>query len=138
MSLALKALVVLMIAQILPAFGDSIGYGGKHSISITNDDYIVSHAHDWSSRKLHKLFSDLGHKERFFTDANDFSKVTVTDRSGGQEIFSSPAPAITYLWLSADSRYLVCLSTIKLRNPYQLVIWDIKTKTLLWKEHIAP
>jgi hypothetical protein len=132
-----KALIVLILAQTLPAVGDMVGYGGQHSLSITNDLYVVNHTHDWSSRKLYKLYSDLGHHERFFTEANDFSKVTVTDRTSGRKMFSSPAPAVTYLWLSPDSCYLVCLSQIMLRNPYQLVVWDLRTKTLLWKEHIA-
>src|SRR5678809_497659 len=132
-----KALIVLILAQAVPASGDIVGYAGKHSVSITNDHYVVNHTHDWSSRKLYKLYSDPSHHERFFTEANDFSKITVVDRTSGREIFSSPAPAFTYLWLSADSRYLVCLSQVMLSNPYQLVVWDLKTKTLLWKEHIS-
>ena len=137
MNTSVKAFIVLIILQSLPALADAVGYDGKHSFNFTNYQYIVSHTHDWSAPELDKLYSDLDHHERFFTEANDFSRVTVTDRASGREIFSNPTPAATYLWLSPDSRYLICLSHIMLRNPYQLVIWDLKTKTLLWKEHIA-
>jgi hypothetical protein len=137
MNTPVKVIVAIIVAQALPALADMVAYGGKHSLSITNDVYIVNHTHDWSAGQLHELYSDLDHHERFFTKANNFSRITVLERATGREIFSSPSPAITYLWLSPDSRYLVCLSSIMLRNPYQLVIWDLRTKSLVWKEHIA-
>jgi hypothetical protein len=33
-------------------------------------------------------------------------------------------PALTLLWISPDSRYVVGLSNVKLWNPYQLVVFS--------------
>lgn len=116
---------------------DSIGYGRKSTVSITNDLYVVTHTHDWSSRKIKKLYFEFARHEKFFTSANNFSKITVTDQVSRRKAFGSSCPALTYLWLSPDSRYLIGLSYVMLDNPYQLVIWDLQQKSVLWKEHIS-
>src|SRR5258708_4899143 len=83
---------------------DMIAYNGKLTVSVSNDLYIVTHNHDWSPlRKISKLYFDFARHEKFFTDANDFSEITVTERDSGRKVFASPCPALTYLWLSPDS-----------------------------------
>jgi hypothetical protein len=42
----------------------------------------------------------------------------------GAEIFRRPVPALTYIWISRDSKYIVGISNVKLWNPYQLVVFS--------------
>jgi hypothetical protein len=39
-------------------------------------------------------------------------------------LFRVPVPALTYIWISPDSKYVVGLSNIKLWNPYQIVVYS--------------
>lgn len=38
-------------------------------------------------------------------------------------MFRRPVPALSYIWISPDAKYVVGISNIKLWNPYQLVIY---------------
>jgi hypothetical protein len=72
-----------------------------------------------------------------FRPENTFSTITAREKSGNKLLFSRPVPALSYLWISPDSRYIVGLSNIKLYNPYQLVIFD-RAGNLLLKQRMTP
>jgi len=121
----------------LPAMrgsADTIGYGGVHEGATTVGGLTFRHRHDWSSPKIRPLFLDLTHHERFFSAANDFSFVELSD--GDRLRFRSPSPALTHLWISPDAQFLVGLSNVMLHNPYQLVVWRGDGR-VLHREHIS-
>lgn len=114
---------------------DSTGYGGKHTISAVSSNFGVVHMHDWSSEKIPALFNDLTNHEAFLGEANDFSFIQLFD-ANQKSVFLKPSPALTVIWISPDSKFIVGLSSIMLNNPYQLMIWRIDG-TLVYKKHIS-
>ena len=86
-----------------PAFADRAAYGGAVDLWKASPALLVAHHHDWSN-PAHP------------------STLQVTDRLSFQPIFEIDVPAITYLWISPDSHYVVGLSNIKYRNQYQLIV----------------
>src|SRR5262245_36110383 len=120
----LLAMVSLSAFLATGAGADTRAYNDKKLVRTANARYAVSHVHDWSSPRLQGRYLGYDRPGLFFTAANDFSRITVTDRATGRRILDGPSPALTYLWLSPDSRYLLGLSDVMLLNPYQLVVWD--------------
>jgi len=115
---------------------DFTAYNAKSTISAVSSNFGVVHMHDWSSEKIPALFSDLANHEAFLTDANDFSFIQLFD-ANQKSVFLKPSPALTVIWISPDSKFIVGLSNIMLNNPYQLMIWRIDG-TLVYKKHISP
>ncbi|HYF37891.1 MAG TPA: hypothetical protein VD994_21490 [Prosthecobacter sp.] len=130
-----RLLTTLMFLTALQcALADGTGYSGYHEASATRGSLTVRHSHDWSSKKVHSLFQDLSHHEKFLTAANDFASTELRD--GSTVLFKRPSPALTQVWISPDGQFVVGLSSVMLHNPYQLVIWK-RDGTLLHREHIA-
>ncbi len=127
--------MVLAVLAVQGAWADMVGYGETRQFSATNGVLTARHFHNWGSRKISGLFLDFNHHQRFFTAENDFAYVELLD-SAGKVLFHAPSPALTYLWISPDSEYLVGLSSVMLYNPYQLVVWR-RDGTLLHSEHIS-
>lgn len=71
-----------------------------------------------------------------FQPGNVYAYVECIDQTSGQILFKVPSPALTFLWISDDSKYIVGLSDIRLDNPIQLVIFD-KSGRLLKKRRIS-
>lgn len=128
-------ILCLLLVNSVAAFADRVSYGGIHEVTATNGTLTARHVHNWSSPKIGPMFLALAQHEQFLTSANDFSFVELRNRSGAV-LFHVPAPAMTTLWISPDSQYVVGLSNIKLDNPYQLVVWR-KDGTVLHREHIS-
>jgi hypothetical protein len=119
------------------AMGDRVGYAEVKNLEISNDRLIVRHHHDWSDSTRARRYEMIsGHQDPFRLD-NNYAYLECIDRSTSAVRFKIPTPALTYLWISPDSRYIVGLSKIQLWNPYQLVVFD-STGNLLFKEHITP
>jgi hypothetical protein len=114
---------------------DSVAYTGKSTISAVRGNFGVVHMHDWSSEKIPTLFADLTYHEAFLGEANDFSFIQLFD-ANQKSIFLKPSPALTVIWISPDSKFIVGLSNVMLNNPYQLIIWRIDG-TLVYKKHIS-
>jgi hypothetical protein len=131
-----RRLFISLLAS-LPAirvYADAIAYSGVHQAEATRATLTFLHRHDWNSPKVRPMFLDLTHHDRFLSAANDFAYVELVD--GNQVLFRSPAPALTYLWISPDSRFFVGLSDIKLYNPYQLMVWK-RDGGVMHREHIS-
>jgi hypothetical protein len=131
-----RRLFISLLASLpaLRAYADSTAYSGVHEAKATRDSLTFHHRHDWSSPKVRPMFLDLSHHDRFLSAANDFSFVELLD--GDRVLFRSPAPALSYLWISPDARFFVGLSDIKLYNPYQLMVWK-RDGSILHREHIC-
>lgn len=101
-------LMVLAVLVAQGAWADMVGHSGTSPFGTTNG---VLAAH-YVSRSVELL------------------------DSGGKVLFHAPSPDLNYLWISPDSEYLVGLSSVKLNNPYQLMVWR-RDGTLLHSEHIS-
>lgn len=137
----LLLLFVVLFTMARSCGADGVGYAARRTVELRNDRYSVVHFHDWSEQTRETRFTLIGklnHYESYFSSAsNTFAYVKVYDRSTGNLVFRSPTPALTHLWVSPDSRYLVGLSNVKLWNPYQLIVFSLPDGKLVYKEHIA-
>ena len=101
-----KPIATVMATLVLsssPAFADRAAYSGAVDLWKASPALLVAHHHDWSNPARP-------------------STLKVMDRLSFQPIFEIDVPAITYLWISPDSHYVVGLSNIKYRNQYQLIV----------------
>jgi hypothetical protein len=106
------------------ARGDAVGYAGVVDLHEEGATLRVEHHHDWSrATEAPRLKMITGAKDPF-TAANTYAWLRVSEREGGRELFRSPAPALTFLWISPDERWIVGLSHLKLWNPVQVVVFD--------------
>jgi len=119
----------------LRARGDYAGYTAQREISTNNGTLTFRHVHNWGSTNVETLFFDFAHHDKFFSPANDFAYVELRD-SSGKLLFRSPSPALTKLWISPDSKFVVGLSDVMFYNPYQLVVWR-SDGSLVHREHIS-
>jgi hypothetical protein len=94
---------------------------------------VVEHHHDWSRETEAARWKMVSGSRDPFGAENTFASLRVSERKSGRELFSSPVPALTCLWISPDSRYVVGLSNIKLQNPIQLVVFDRSGRRLFAK-----
>lgn len=131
-----RLFLTAFVLQCLPIAlrADAVAYGGPHEIIAKEGILTFSHFHNWDAPQVEQLFSDLIRHERFFSAANNFSFVEL--REGKTVLFRSPSSALTKLWISSDGQYFVGLSSIMLRNPYQLVIWR-RDGAVVHREHIS-
>jgi hypothetical protein len=77
-----------------------------------------------------------GHRDPFGPD-NEYAFVVWYSADERTLIRKLPSPALTWLGVSADSRYVIGLSDIKVWNQIQLVVYG-RDGTLLLRRHITP
>lgn len=112
-------------------FADMVGYSKVSDIRIESDRLVAEHHHDWSRATEPARFKMITTSKDPFTAENTYSYLRVVDKGTGKERFRAPVPALTLLWISPDSRFVVGLSSVKLWNPYQLVVFDASGRRLL-------
>lgn len=133
-----QGFILLLIGVLLFSLvgrADRAEYCRVKNILVENKDMSVLHHHDWSAdRKARKkiMNSWLGP----FQPGNVYAFVECIDQVSGQFLFKVPSPALTFLWISDDSGYIVGLSDIKMDNQFQLVIFD-KSGRLIKKRKIG-
>ena len=107
-------------------------YGG---CSQYNDKIIVNHSYNWSNIELiKKLIKD--DEELIFSENNQFSYIWLTNNATAVIEWKRPSPALTKIFISENSEYIIGLSKIKYHNPYQLVILNRKGD-IIFRMHIA-
>jgi hypothetical protein len=72
-----------------------------------------------------------------FSADNDYSYLRLRDKATGAELFRRPVPALTHIWISPDSKYLVGISDVMLWNPYQLVVFSKSGDRLLERNMVG-
>jgi hypothetical protein len=126
-------LVVLMLLMIAMPFAraDSVGY--QNVVDLYADTNVVraEHHHDWSAATRSARWKMISTTRNPFSSDNDYSFLRLIDKASGAELFRRPVPALSYIWISKDSRYVVGLSNIKLWNTYQLVVFSKSGERLL-------
>ena len=117
------------------ARADAVGYNRVVDLEAKGDTFVVRHHHDWSGKTREARDRMMATGRDPFTAENTYASLTWLGRSGGV-VRTLPSPALNWLGVTADSRYVVGLSAIKLDNPYQLVVYD-RDGALLLKRHIG-
>ena len=94
------------------AVADRAAYGGVVDLKRISAALTVTHHHNWSNPLR-------------------ASSLRAVDSASGKQLFEVAVPAITYLWISPDSHYIVGLSNIKYQNQYQLIVLSDSGRELL-------
>src|SRR5262249_2727319 len=71
-----------------------------------------------------------------FSAENNYSYLELRDKAKGIILFHRPVPALTYIWISPNSKFVVGLSNVKLWNPYQIVVYS-KSGDCLFKQDLV-
>lgn len=121
----------LAIAASGAAHADRVGYNGVVDLSAENDSLGAEHHHDWSSATHAARWKMISTTKNPFTADNNYSSLRLYDKTTGIELFQHPVPALTHIWLSPDSGYVVGISNVMLWNPYQLVVFNRSGDRLL-------
>lgn len=117
----------------LAALADMVGYAKIVDIRAESATTLAEHHHDWSRATEPARFKMITTTKNPFTAENTYSYLRVVDKGSGRELFRAPVPALTQLWISPDSRYVVGISNIQLWNPYQLVVFTRTGRRVLEK-----
>jgi hypothetical protein len=132
-----RMLVLLSGAAVLFAgavvLADAIGYAKVVDLREETASVIAEHHHDWTRATEAARFKMITGTRDPFTAENTYSYLRLVDKASGREIFRAPVPALSQLWISPDSRFVVGLSNIKLWNPYQLVVFTRAGRRVLEK-----
>jgi hypothetical protein len=128
-----KRLIVATVFPFVstPALADRFGYDEVFYCKAETDQIIAEHHHDWSHVTHAARWKMISTDGNVFSPENTYSYLRVTDRRGKARIFQAPVPALKYLWISADSRFIVGVSNLKLWNPVQLVVFNSEGILLL-------
>jgi hypothetical protein len=125
------ALLLFLLLAPATSYADAVGYAKVADVRVEGKSIVAVHRHDWTRATEKARFTMITTTRNPFTKENTYSYLRVTDRTSGRELFRAPVPALTHLWISPDSRFIVGMSHIKLWNPYQLVVFDRSGNRLL-------
>jgi hypothetical protein len=110
---------------------DAVAYSRVRDLRAESDSVVAEHRHDWSRGTQAARAKMMTTTKDPFTADNTYAYLRLVDKGTGRELFKKPVPALTHLWISPDSRYVVGLSNLKISNPYQLVVFDRAGRRLL-------
>jgi hypothetical protein len=121
----------LALATSSAAHADRVGYNKVVDLSAETETLHAEHHHDWSSATHAARWKMISTTEIPFTADNDYSSLRLYDKTTGIELFRRPVPALTHIWISPDSEYVVGISNVMLWNRYQLVVFNRAGNRLL-------
>lgn len=133
----LPVAIWLSVAMIGPTHADFIGYDKVIDLSTENGNLRAEHHHDWSGASHAARWKMISTTKDPFTADNDYSYLRLRDKATGAELFRRPVPALTHVWISPDSKYVVGISNIMLWNPYQLVVFSKSGERLLERNMVG-
>jgi hypothetical protein len=116
------------------AQADSVGYSKIVDLSAESLTVRAEHHHDWSHATHAARWKMISGDGNPFTAANNYAYLRLHDKMTGTELFRKPVPALSYIWVSPDARYVVGISNIMLWNPYQLVVFSRSGERLLERD----
>jgi hypothetical protein len=126
--------LLLLLIFYTNGYPDAAGYAEKKLFIKTSEKFTIIHRHDWtkSTRKLRwNMFTK---DQNPFTSKNNYANLECVDNRTHNIIFTSPTPALTYLFISDDSRFIIGLSKIKLLNPVQIVLFDTNGNLIFYTQ----
>lgn len=129
--------LVLSLFFLKDLFSDAAGYAGNKAIIVKSNEVTIIHRHDWSGATRKARQKMLWGDHNPFTKQNNYAYIECVNNESHDVIFKTPTPALTHIFITDDSRYILGLSNIKLTNPYQLILLDRSGK-MLYFESISP
>lgn len=97
----------LALAASSAAHADMVGYDKVVDLSVETETPRAERHHDWSSATHAARWKMISTSENPFTADNDYSWLRLYDKTTGTELFRRPVPALTHIWISRDSEYVV-------------------------------
>ena|ERR1700722_1625864 len=132
----LRAALWLMVAA-STAHADRSGYDKVIHLWAETGSVRAEHHHDWSGATHEARWKMISTTRNPFIADNDYSYLLLRDKATGSELFRRPVPALTYIWISSDSKYVVGVSDVMLWNPYQLVVFSKSGDRLLERSMVG-
>ena len=126
-------IAMLMMSLASLARADATGYSGIFDCRAENELLSAEHHHDWSEATHAARWEMISTTKDVFTSNNSYASLVVRNRQSQAQLFRVPTPALTHLWISNDSRFIVGISNIKLWNPVQVVVFNSKGALVLAK-----
>ena len=126
-------IAIVMTALTSVAWADAVGYSGIVACKAESERLSAEHHHDWSQATHDARWEMISTTRDVFTSKNTYASLVVTDKESHEQLFKVPTPALTYLWISDDSRFIVGISNIKLWNPIQVVVFNASGALVLAK-----
>jgi hypothetical protein len=120
----LRTALWLIVAASTPAHADAVGYHNIVNLVAETGIVRAEHHHDWTSATHDARWKMISTTKDPFTADNNYSYLRLYDKATRTELFRRPVPALTHLWISPDSDYVVGISHVMLWNPYQLVVFN--------------
>ena len=133
----LLAVIAVMGVALRGARADFAAYQSIVDLRADGDTFIVKHHHDWSRTTQDSRYKMITTHQDPFRSDNDYANIAWYSRGDDRLLRQMPSPALTWLGVSPDSRYVIGLSNVMLDNPYQLVVYN-RAGDLLLKRHIGP
>lgn len=127
----------LAIAASSAAHADMVGYAKVVELSVEASTLRAEHYHDWGSASRAARWKMISTTENPFTADNNYSSLRLYDKVTGVDLFRRPVPALTHIWISPDSEYVVGVSNVMLWNPYQLVVFNRTGDRLLERNMVG-
>jgi hypothetical protein len=113
-----KTILIIFLVNTVSLSADSVAYSGKKNIEMNTKNYIIIHKHDWSIAIQNYSSIDP------FSDRNTYSYIECINKITKEVVFHAPCPALTYISISDDEKYVVGISNIMIDNPYQLSLFQ--------------
>lgn len=126
--------VFLLIAK--SGAGDFAAYEEIKDLRAEGADFVVDHHHDWSEATRKSRYKMITTHQDPFTPENNYAYISAKRKDTGALLFRQPSPALSWLGVTADSRYIIGLSNIQLDNPYHMVVLD-RSGRLIAKHHVS-
>lgn len=133
----LGAAPLLMVWVSSSAQADRVRYDRVVHLSAETADQRVEHGHDWSDATRASRWKMISTTKDPFTAENNYSYLQLREKTTGTVLFRRPVPALSHIWISADAKYVVGISNIKLWNPHQLVVYDRSGDRLLERDLVG-
>jgi hypothetical protein len=129
--------LLLLVATSTSAHADRSGYNEVVDLWAEAGSLRAEHHHDWSSATRDARWKMISSTKNPFAADNDYSYLRLRDELTGVELFRRPVPALTHIWISPDSKYVVGLSNVMAWNPCQLVVFSKSGDRLLERNMVG-
>jgi len=127
----------LLVAMSTSAHADMVGYNKVVDLWAEVGTLRAEHHHDWSYVARDARWKMIFSTKNPFSADNDYSYLRLRDNRTGAELLRRPVPALTHIWISPNSKYIVGISNVKLWNPYQLVVFSRSGNLLLERNMVG-
>src|SRR5262245_16973760 len=101
---------ILFVAQATVArlvLADAVGYQAVVNLRAEGNDFVVEHHHDWSGTTHDSRYRMITTHQDPFRDDNDYAYIAWYKKEGHELVRRLPCPALTWLRVSEDSRFVI-------------------------------